>query len=132
MGDVVEQEYNDNMKTVKGIGLFKITYEMDVQGSSRDQHYVAGVIAYTSKEAIDTLSDFATKRVKGYKGMKVEQVSFDGLCHAMSVNVQEAVLKTAILEGRAVRKEDYDTLLSEGKKEVKKTLKKRIIPKSKK
>jgi hypothetical protein len=136
MGELADQGADqglpeDNLKTVKGIGLYKINYEMDVSGSNRDQNYIAGVIAYTSKEAIDTLSEFAVKRVKGYKGMKVEQVAFEGLCHAMSVEVQEAVLRTAKLEGKVVSKEDYDTLLAERKSETKK-VKKSIIPKKEK
>ncbi len=133
MGEVLDQGLpEDNLKTVKGIGLYKINYEMDVRGSNRDQNYIAGVIAYTSKEAIDTLTDFAVKRVKGFKGMKVEQVAFEGLCHAMSVEVQEAVLKTAKLEGKVVSREDYDALLSERKIETKKAVKKSIIPKKEK
>ncbi len=125
----VEEAPQDNLKTVKGIGLYKIRYEMDVTDSSRDHSYMAGVIAYTSKEAVDTLVIFARKRVKGFKGMKVEEVAFEGLCHAMSDTVKEAVLKTAILEGKVVSKSDYEALLAEGQKQ---TNKKSIIPKAKK
>ena len=132
---IIREERNedgrDNMKTVIGIGLYKIRYEMDVQGSSKDHNYVAGVIAYTSKEAVDTLAEFGKNNVKGFKGMKIHEVSFDGLCHAMSDNVKGAILDTAKLEGKVVSKDDYDALLSEGKSEAKKTPKKRILPKNK-
>jgi hypothetical protein len=121
-----EAQPQDNMKTVKGIGLYKIRYEMDVKDSSREQNYIAGVIAYTSKEAIDTLAAFATKNVKGFKGMKVEEVAFEGLCHAMSDTVKDAILNTAKLEGVVVSKEDYEAVLAEGKKKVKKS----IVPKA--
>lgn len=118
----------DNLKTVKGIGLYKIRYEMDVKNTTRDQNYMAGVIAYTSKEAVDTLIGFARKNITGFKGMKVEEVAFEGLCHALSDEVREAILSTAKLEGAVVSKEDYNALLAEGKKSVKKS----IIPKAKK
>ena len=121
-----EQDRTDNMKTVKGIGLYKIRYEMDVADSTKDHNYIVGVIAYTSKEAIDTLAKFGQENVKGFKGMKVDEVSFDGLCHAMSDDVKDAILNTAKLEGKVVSKEDYDALLVEGKKEAKKTTKKSI------
>ena len=124
----VEESQLDNFKPTKGIGLYKIRYEMDVTGSTREQNYIAGVISYTSKEAIDTLADYARKNVKGFKGMKVEEVAFEGLCHAMSESVKGAILKTAMLEGAVVSKEDYDAVLEENKKETKKT-KKTIIPK---
>jgi hypothetical protein len=112
----------DNLKTVRGIGLYKIRYEMDVKDSSRDHNYMAGVIAYTSKEAVDTLIGFAQKNVRGFKGMRVEEVAFEGLCHALSDDVKDAILNTAKLEGKVVSKEDYDSLLAERKKEAKKSI----------
>ena len=45
------EQHPDNFKPVKGICLYKIKYEMDVDGSSRDQNYIAGVMAYSSDEA---------------------------------------------------------------------------------
>ena len=134
----VEQERNDNFKAVKGIGLYKIRYEMDVADSKRDQAYVAGVIAYTSEEAVNTLIQFANKNVKGFKGMKVEEVSFDGSVHALSDKVRGAVLNTAKKEGVLMTKEDHEKSLEtasaelkEAKKEIKKLKKaekKSIIP----
>ncbi len=117
----------DSMKTQQGIGLYKIRYEMDVKNSSRDQSYMAGVLAYTSKEAVDSLIIFAKARVKGFKGMKVEEVAFEGACHALSDSVKEAVLKTAVLEGKAVTIENYEAVVKEAKALAKKT-KKSIIP----
>lgn len=125
----VEQE-NDNMKTEKGIGLYKIRYEMDVKGSKREQAYIAGVISYTSKEAVDTLINFAKARVKGFKGMKIEEVSFDGACHALSDKVKTAIIGSALLEGTVVSKKDYEDALAEAKEATKKASKKSsIIPK---
>jgi hypothetical protein len=126
----VNENESDNMKTQQGIGLYKIRYEMDVKGSTRDQNYIAGIIAYTSKEAVDTLVNFAKNRIKGFKGMKVEEVAFEGGCHALSDRVKEAVVKTAILEGKVVTKEDYDVVVAESKEAAK--VKKSIIPKDKK
>ena len=120
----------DNFKNVQGIGLYRIRYEMDVSNSSKDHSYVAGIVAYTSKEAVDTLTVFAKKRVKGFKGMRIDEVSFEGLCHELSDNVKDAVINRGIIEGKAVSKDDYEAALALGKKEAKKTSdKKSIIPK---
>lgn len=126
----MSENQTDNMKTTKGIGLYKINYEMDVKNSVREQSYIAGVVAYSSKEAVDTLIEFAKKNVKGFKGMKVNEVSFDGACHAMSETVKNAVLKSAIREGIVVEKEKFKAALeSSSKTEKKPATKKSIIPK---
>lgn len=104
-------EGQDNFKAQKGIGLYKIRYEMDVKDSIREQNYVAGIISYSSKGAVDTLIQFAKKNVKGFKGMKVDEVSYDGACHALSENVRKAIIKTAINEGLVVDKKDYEVAL---------------------
>ena len=72
MGKLVDDraEQQDHMKQGKGIGLYKIRYQMDIKGNSKERGYMAGVIAYTSREAIDTLVNFAKVRVKGFKGLK--------------------------------------------------------------
>jgi len=120
-------ERNDNFKTEKGIGLYKIRYEMDVKGSSKDQAYTAGIIAYTSEEAINTLVKFAKNKVKGFKGLKIDEVSFDGGCHALSDPVKAVILKTAMLEGTVISKDDHEEMLKKVKS--KKTgAKKSIIP----
>jgi hypothetical protein len=121
----------DNMKTHDGIGLYKISYEMDVVGSSRDQNYIAGIISYTSEEAVQTLVKFAKQRVKGFKGLKINEVAFEGGCHAISDTVRQAILNTAVMEGIMVPKEDVDILLADAAKEAK-GKKKSIIPKEKK
>lgn len=120
-------EKKDNIKTQEGIGLFRIKYENKVKGSERDQNYIAGVIAYTSKEAVDTIIEISNKTIKGFQGMKVDEVSFEGLCHAMSDKVKKAVLRGAIAEGKVVSKDEYDELVS--KLNSMKKVKKQIIPK---
>jgi len=125
------EERQDNMKRNTGIGLYKIRYEMDVQGSSRNQNYIAGVIAYTSKEAVDTLVKFASKNIKGFKGLKTEEVSFEGECHALSDAVKKAILKTAVMEGVVIPKEEHEVFVEEAVKSAKKSVKKSIIPKDK-
>jgi hypothetical protein len=129
--EIKTNEQVDNFKADRGIGLFKIRYEMDVKNSIREQGYMAGVIAYSSKEAVDTLINFAKKNVKGFKGMKIDEVSYDGACHAMSDTVKNAVIKGAVKEGIVVRKEEYQAALESSVKEAKKTNvgKKSIIPK---
>jgi hypothetical protein len=125
--NVEEEQKPDNFKTVRGIGLYKIKYEMDVQGSTKDQNYIAGVMAYSSDEAVQTLVKFARTSVKGFKGMRTHEVAFEGPIHTMSEAVKDAVLKTSILEGKVVKKEDYDSLLKENKKKITTTGKKKSI-----
>jgi hypothetical protein len=104
-----EQRFKGN----KGIGLYKVNYEMDVKGSSDGEVYTAGVIAYSSEEAIKTLSNFSAKRIKGFKGMKINELAFEGLCHAMSDKVKKAVIRGAIAEGKVVSKQAHQAVLSE-------------------
>lgn len=134
----VEQDRQDNFKAEGGIGLYKVRYEMDVENSKRDQSYIAGVIAYTSKEAVDSLIEFAKVNVKGFKGMRVDEVSFDGAVHALSDTVRSAILNTAKAEGALMGKEDHEKALEglnaelkKAEKEIKKLKKdgkKSIIP----
>ena len=47
----VDSESNqERFKAVKGIGLYKINYEMDVRGADQRPSYTVGIIAYTSEE----------------------------------------------------------------------------------
>lgn len=131
----VEQQ-KDNFKAVAGIGLYKIRYEMDVQGSTKEQNYIAGVISYSSEEAVKTLVEFAKLKVKGFKGLKIEEVAYEGGCHAMSDSVRKAIIKGAKEDGTVVGKSQYDevvaelTQLKENNKKAY-SAKKSIIPKEK-
>lgn len=125
-------EKQDNMKAQEGIGLYKINYEMQVKGSTKDHNYIAGVIAYTNEQAVQTLVKHGRQNVKGFEGMKINEVSFDGGCHAISDEVREAIIGTAVMKGIVVSKEDHEKLLVEAVKEAKRVTKKSVIPKSKK
>ena len=129
----VEQQQTDNFKAVAGIGLYKIRYEMDVKASSKEQNYIAGVIAYSSEEAVNTLVEFAKLKVKGFKGLKIEEVAYEGGCHAMSDKVRNAIIKGAKAEGVVVGKSKYDEVVAQLEDATKKTAtaKKSIIPKDK-
>lgn len=120
----------DNMKTQDGIGLYKISYEMDAD-TKRDPSYIAGIIAYTSEEAVKTLVTFCKKRVKGFKGLRINEVAYEGGCHAVSDSVRDAIIGTAVMEGFVIPKEDHEVLMKEAVKEAK-GKKKSIIPKDKK
>lgn len=126
------QQNQDNLKQQRGIGLFKINYEMDVKGSTKDHSYTAGVVAYTQKEAIDTLVQFGNRNVKGFKGMRIKETSFEGYCHAISDAVKDVIVKGAVIDGMAVTMEDHKAMMKDAKKEAKKTVKKSIVPKDKK
>ena len=123
----------ERFKAVKGIGLYKVSYEMDVKGSSDRPQYTAGVIAYTSEEAIQTLVDFSTKNVKGFKGMKVNEMAFEGLCHAVSDKVKNVILNGAVKEGKVVATEAHKKVLTELEEKMKAEAKtkKSIVKKSK-
>lgn len=117
--NVKKSEQADNFKAAAGIGLYKIRYEMDVKDSTRESGYMAGVIAYTSKEAVDTLINFAKNKIKGFKGMKVEEVAYEGACHSLSDAVKDAIINTAKLEGDIVSKKEYDLVVKEAAAELK-------------
>lgn len=126
-----EEKPMDNFKATSGIGLYKIRYEMDVVNSAREQNYIAGVISYSSDEAVKTLVNFAKGNVKGFKGLKIEEVAFEGGCHAISDTVRKEILKVAKLEGVVVDKSQYDEIVAKLEKVEKKaaSTKKTIIPK---
>jgi hypothetical protein len=126
------EQSQERFKAVKGIGLYKIRYEMDVKGSDKNKAYTAGIIAYTNDEAVNTLVNFAKTRVKGFKGIRVNELSFEGLCHSMSDKVKDAVIKTAIAEGKVVAMEDHKTELVNLEKKTPKNTKKSVIPKKNK
>lgn len=91
----------DKAKINQGIGLFKINYDMDLAGRSDTDrpHYTAGIIAHTNDEAVETLRMFCVKNVKGFKGFRIDQIAFEGLCHEMSESVKEKVIGGAIARG---------------------------------
>ena len=113
----------------KGIGLYKVNYEIDIQGSDKENQYTAGVMAYSSDESVSSIVDFCKQTIKKFKGIRVHQVSYEGPIHTMSKAVKQAVLKTSILEGHVVSKEDFDAAVKAGKKKTAK--KTSIIPKTK-
>lgn len=121
----------DNMKTQEGIGLYKITYEMDLTSNKRDNNYIAGIIAYTSEEAVQTLVKFCKERVDGFKGLRINEVAYEGGCHAVSDSVRNAIIGGAVMEGLVIPKEDHDVLMESAVKETK-GKKKSIIPKDNK
>lgn len=125
------EKQTDNYKAVNGIGLYKIKYEMDVKGRDRSETaYIAGVVAYNSEEAVQTLINFAKTKIKGFKGLKIDEVAFEGLCHAMSDGVRDAVIKGAINDGVVIDKAEYDKVMMASKPKTKSTTtKKSIVPK---
>lgn len=132
----VDTESNqERFKAVKGIGLYKLNYEMDLVGHGVEQRpsYIAGIIAYTNEEAVQTLVKFCKNNVGGFKGLKINEVAFEGLCHEMSEQVKNVILNGAVKEGKVVATEAHAAVLEELEKSSKKQakLKKSIIPKEK-
>lgn len=123
----------ERFKPVKGIGLYKINYEMDIAGAEQRPSYVAGIIAYTNEEAVQTLVKFCQKRIKGFKGLKMNEVAFEGLCHEMSDSVKKAILSSAIKEGKVIDAEFHKTMTEDMQAKLDKQakIKKSIIPKDK-
>ena len=130
----VDSESNqERFKSQRGIGLYKINYEMDVKGSSDKPQYSAGIIAYTNEEALKTLAKFCTKNVKGFKGVKVQEMGFEGLCHEISDQVKDVILAGAVREGKVIATEAHAKVLAELETKAKKaaTTKKSIVKKDK-
>lgn len=121
----------DRFKPVSGIGLYKINYEMDLKSSSERPSYIAGIIAYTNDEAVQTLVKFCQSSIKGFKGLKIQEIAFEGLCHEMSEEVKNALLSTAVREGKVVATESHKAKLEEVEAKLAKQMrtKKSIVPK---
>jgi len=130
--NVDEQSNEERFKGVAGIGLYKINYEMDVQGAEQRPSYTAGIVAYTSEEAVKTLTNFCAKRVTGFKGMKIQEMGFEGLCHDMSDKVKNVILSGAIREGKAIATDAHKEVLAQLEDTLKKQakVKKSIVPKT--
>lgn len=133
---IVNMESDSNQerfKSVRGIGLYKINYEMDLKGSSDRPQYTAGIIAYTNEEAVKTLANFCNKNVKGFKGLKVQEMAFEGLCHEMSDQVKNIMLSKAVAEGKVIATEAHSVVLAELDAKLKKEakIKKSIVKKTK-
>ena len=119
-------------KPVKGIGLYKINYELDLATTGNDKpSYIAGIIAYTSEEAVQTLVKFCKNNVKGFKGLKVNELAFEGFCHELSETVKNVILANAVKEGKVVATDAHKAVLTELEETLKKQAKtkKSIIPK---
>jgi len=130
----MDSESNQHrFKPVGGIGLYKISYEMDVKGSSDHPQYTAGIVAYSNEEALKTLTDFCNSNVKGFKGLKIQEMAFEGLCHSISNKVKKAIVGGAINEGKVVSAQIHKEVLRQLEETVKKTssTKKSIVKKSK-
>lgn len=66
------------------IGLYRIDYEIagkDNEGAL----WSCGVLAYNQEEAVKTLADFLKK------GFKIDTLSFQGPCHAISQPIRDKV-----------------------------------------
>ena len=128
----VDQESNEQrFKGGKGIGLYKVNYEMDIKGSSDHPQFTAGVVAYTNEEATQTLVEFSKNSIKGFKGMKINEMAFEGYVHALSNKVKNAIIKGAIAEGKVISKQAHNAVLSELEASMRKTktTKKSIVKK---
>ena len=112
---------SDRFKRGNGIGLYKIRYQMDIKGEAQEKRFAAGVVAYSNGEAVKTLTEFCRKNVKGFKGFRISEMNFEGLVHAVSDVIRDQIIKTAILEGRVVSKEDYDAACEEAKSNLKRS-----------
>lgn len=69
----------------KQLGLYKIDYEIEGDSKMRDTIWSAGVLAYSSEEGVKTLANWLKKP------FKIDTLSFQGPCHAVSDAVQEKV-----------------------------------------
>lgn len=82
----------DEQQEVKqGISLFKIDYE--IQG--QDSIWSAGIVAYSSEEAVKSLAKFLRETIKDFKGFKIDTLAFQGQVHHLSEQVREKIMQSA-------------------------------------
>jgi len=101
----------DEQQEVKqGISLFKIDYE--IQG--QDSIWSAGIVAYSSEEAVKSLAKFLSQTIKDFKGFKIDTLAFQGQVHHLSEQV-----RARIVEGsQVVTQEDLKATSKPKKKSV--------------
>lgn len=93
----------DEQQEVKqGISLFKIDYE--IQG--QDSIWSAGIVAYSSEEAVKALAKFLRDTIKGFKGFKIDTLAFQGQVHHLSDQVREKIIQGAQVVSQAELKEE--------------------------
>jgi len=86
-----------------GISLFKIDYEID--GQKEGSMWSAGIVAYSSEEAVKSLAKFLRDTVTGFKGFRINTLSFQGQVHHLSEAVREQVMQSSQILGKAELKE---------------------------
>lgn len=80
----------DEQQEIKqGISLFKIDYEIQGQESI----WSAGIVAYSSEEAVKSLAKFLRDTIKDFKGFKISQLSFQGSVHHLSDSVRAKIVE---------------------------------------
>jgi hypothetical protein len=67
----------------KQLGLYKIDYEIEGESRMKDTMWSVGILAYDSEEAVKCLAKWLRKP------FKIDTLSFQGPCHAVSDQVQE-------------------------------------------
>lgn len=65
------------------LGLYKIDYEIEGESRMKDTLWSVGILAYGSEEAVKCLATWLKKP------FKIDTLSFQGPCHAVSDQVQE-------------------------------------------
>lgn len=99
----------------QGISLFKIDYE--IQG--QDSIWSAGIVAYSSEEAVKSLASFLKDTIENFKGFKIDTLSFQGAVHHLSDAVRSQIVGP--FQDKPEKKKDVE---KKEKKEKKSILKK--------
>lgn len=93
----------------KQLGLYKVDYEIEGDSRMKDTLWSAGILAYSSEEAVKSLADWLKKP------FKIDTLSFQGPCHAVSEVVREKIYEGQLAKMKAAKKTE--------KKETKTTVK---------
>lgn len=80
---------DEQQEARQGISLFKIDYE--IQG--QDSIWSAGIVAYSSEEAVKSLAKFLRETIKNFKGFKISQLAFQGQVHHLSDSVRAKIVE---------------------------------------
>ena len=99
-----------------GISLFKIDYEID--GQTEGSMWSAGIVAYSSEEAVKSLAKHLSKTVTDFKGFKINTLSFQGQVHHLSEAVREQVVQGSQIMSKTELKEETPKKKTAAKKSI--------------
>lgn len=101
----------------QGISLFKIDYEID--GQKEGTMWSAGIVAYSSEEAVKSLAKFLSESHTDFKGFRINQLAFQGQVHHLSESVRKQIVQGSQVVAKAeLKKEEKPKKKTTAKKSI--------------